>query len=405
MKNVKIVIGASFGDEGKGLMTDYFASEAAKRRENCLVICSNGGAQRGHTVTTPDGRRHVFHHFGSGVYAGADTYLPYYYILNPMFFGMEYDELPVTRVYAHPDCPVTTPFDMMINQIIEEHRGSGRHGSCGVGIWETLIRDGFRYGEMCMMNDTELRAYLMNDCKLQLWKRLERLGVERIRDEWNDIIESPGIIENYIEDFRFMQRTIEMREVDLIRDYDNVIFENGQGLLLDRNRHEYGCNTTPSNTGLRNPAELMREYFHHFNPEMEEAEVEVCYVSRTYLTRHGAGRFDEECDKADINEAMVDMTNVPNPYQGTIRYGKLNTAKLIKRIRNDYDSEGFPRGCRVKRTLALTHLNEYMDEEAEKLRKEAAYISDGMTREDMVTNQIDFEMIKSYNHFDNKKCV
>ena len=69
MKNVKIVIGASFGDEGKGLMTDYFASEAAKRRENCLVICSNGGAQRGHTVTTPDGRRHVFHHFGSGVYA------------------------------------------------------------------------------------------------------------------------------------------------------------------------------------------------------------------------------------------------------------------------------------------------------------------------------------------------
>ena len=41
MKNVKIVIGASFGDEGKGLMTDYFASEAAKRRENCLVICSS----------------------------------------------------------------------------------------------------------------------------------------------------------------------------------------------------------------------------------------------------------------------------------------------------------------------------------------------------------------------------
>ena len=153
----------------------------------------------------------------------------------------------------------------------------------------------------------------------------------------------------------------------------------------------------------------MREYFHYFNPEKnpekEEAAVEVCYVSRTYLTRHGAGRFDEECDKADINEAMVDMTNVPNPYQGTIRYGKLNTAKLIKRIRNDYDSESFPRGCRVKRTLALTHLNEYMDEEAEKLRKEADYISDGMTREDMVTNEIDFEMIKSYNHFDNKKCV
>lgn len=53
MKDMKIVCGANWGDEGKGLMTDYFS-----QKPNSIVVCSNGGAQRGHTVTTPDGIRH-----------------------------------------------------------------------------------------------------------------------------------------------------------------------------------------------------------------------------------------------------------------------------------------------------------------------------------------------------------
>ena len=72
---IKIVVGANFGDEGKGLMTDYFCRQSALRGEKCLVVLHNGGAQRGHTVVTPEEHRHVFHHFGSGTFAGADTYL------------------------------------------------------------------------------------------------------------------------------------------------------------------------------------------------------------------------------------------------------------------------------------------------------------------------------------------
>src|SRR5262245_50739362 len=64
------VIGANFGDEGKGLLTDYLA---AKDPAGTVVIRCNGGAQAGHTVVTPAGRRHVFHHLGSGSLAGAST--------------------------------------------------------------------------------------------------------------------------------------------------------------------------------------------------------------------------------------------------------------------------------------------------------------------------------------------
>ena len=50
MKDIKIVIGANFGDEGKGKLTDYYTKNA----DNCIVVCSNGGAQRGHTVLKLD---------------------------------------------------------------------------------------------------------------------------------------------------------------------------------------------------------------------------------------------------------------------------------------------------------------------------------------------------------------
>ena len=61
------IIGAAFGDEGKGLMTDYLASNHDGK---ALVVRFNGGAQAAHTVQTPSGQRHVFKHLGSGSFSG-----------------------------------------------------------------------------------------------------------------------------------------------------------------------------------------------------------------------------------------------------------------------------------------------------------------------------------------------
>ena len=93
MKEIKIVIGANFGDEGKGQMTDYFAAKAMQDGKSCIVVCHNGSAQKGHTVTLDDGRSHIFHHFGAGSLAGADTYFSSEFVLNPIFFRTEYMEL------------------------------------------------------------------------------------------------------------------------------------------------------------------------------------------------------------------------------------------------------------------------------------------------------------------------
>ena len=379
MQDIRIVIGANYGDEGKGLMTDYFAAQAVSEGKKALVIPANGGAQRGHTVTTPEGVRHVFHHFGSGTLAGADTWLPRFFIVNPMIFMSEYEELlgkgaKDFRIYMDPECPVSTPFDMITNQILEEHRGNARHGSCGIGIWETLLRQGRLLGELLAMPDDEIRVYLKEDCKKQMLKRLAENGITELPERWRDILAEEGLMENYIFDLRDMSEIAKLREGDILREYDRLIFENGQGLLLDRSHKEYTHHTTPSNTGLRNPAELIRE-----NLKGAEAEIECCYVTRTYLTRHGAGPFAEECVKEEINARMQDLTNVPNPHQGTIRYGKPDEKTIRKRIREDYDSERFPHKCRKRQTIAVTHRNEYTSG----IVKYGDYISDGETREDV----------------------
>jgi len=59
IKNIAVITGANYGDEGKGLGTYQFCKSFIKKGLNPLVICHNGGAQRGHTVIH-EGTRHVF---------------------------------------------------------------------------------------------------------------------------------------------------------------------------------------------------------------------------------------------------------------------------------------------------------------------------------------------------------
>ncbi len=353
-KNVKVVIGANFGDEGKGLMTDYFCHQSAMRSENCIVICHNGGAQRGHTVDTPEGLHHVFHHFGSGTFAGADTYLAKEFILNPIVFRKEWEELEKLgykpTVYVNPLCRITTPFDMIINQILEESRSDGRHGSCGMGIFETIKRyeENYGYSAWVLLEnyDRQSKETIEAVKHTYLPKRFNELKIQP-SEEWEEIINSNGLIEQFLEDLEFMENHATVcDDINALEKYHNIVFEGGQGLLLDQNNKEYFPHLTPSNTGLKNPAEMILRLF-------PNADVEVCYVTRPYLTRHGAGRFDNECNKEEINPNMEDLTNVSNPHQGKLRYGKIDVKELENRVSVD-----FLTNQSWKLSLAITHLNE-----------------------------------------------
>ena len=375
---IKVVIGANFGDEGKGLMTDYFCHQSTPRGEKTLVVLHNGGAQRGHTVVTPDRNRHVFHHFGSGTLVGADTYLSEEFVLNPMIFRQEWGELEsmkaIPKVYVNHTCRVTTPFDMILNQIIEESRDNARHGSCGMGIHETMIRDVCNYPiEMWFDSSDEAKRYYLKEIRNYLSERLLDFGINKIPDNWKEIVNSDLLIENFISELNFMGRNISIRFDRFIEYYDCVAFENGQGLLLDQNNTAHYPHLTPSNTGIKNSLKIIAEM-------RCKPDIEVCYVTRTYLTRHGAGRLDGECDKQEINPDMQDLTNVPNPHQGTLRYAKLVEKSLEERILKDFEPA---RKYGAKLSLAITHENEYDYVFSNTFKKNFDYIyySDGETRE------------------------
>src|SRR5581483_6122621 len=169
MNKAIAVVGANFGDCGKGLVTDFLCA-----RENAtLVVRYNGGSQAGHTVLTPEGYRHVFSHFGSGTFLNVPTFLSHFVVVNPVLFHREFIDFEMLGsgakvcVYADLNCRVTTPVDMLINQALEDRRGHGRHGSCGVGFNETIERS------MNPMYDLRFRDLRDPDARL-----------EKIRDEW-----------------------------------------------------------------------------------------------------------------------------------------------------------------------------------------------------------------------------
>lgn len=371
---IKAVIGANYGDEGKGLMTDYLCCEALKAG-SCLNVLTNGGAQRGHTVVTPDGKRHVFHHFGSGTFAGADTYIPEQFVVNPMAFMEEYKELDIVppSVFIDSLALMTTPYDMIYNTF--KMKQDGLHNSCGYGVYHTKMRHYHMIGNSTIQgfinaNTTEERVKRLEDIRSYYANRMEKEKIE-LTEKWKEIFYSDKLIYNFIYDFESMMDVSSVYPFDAYQffeeKYDTIIFENAQGLLLDKDRDpKFG---TSSNTGLKAVYDMLGH----------KHSVEPVYVSRTYLTRHGDGELPGECEMK-----FADLTNVHNEFQGDLRYAPIDFESLYERIEKDSASLGL--GLRPK--VALTHCDESSPFEKQKDNglnfRILCYASLGPTRNDVV---------------------
>jgi len=358
---VEAVIGANYGDEGKGLFTDYLCAN----RPNPIVIMTNGGSQRGHTVELPNGTRHVFHHFSSGTFRGAITYFPKTYMLNPMQFVKEYEELTalgyLPKTYRDPACTLQLPCDIALNWHIEKMRGDKKHGSVGCGIWETKFR--MYNGDSCTLDDFCNMSYDLQfqHIKSQAMKyrdmRCEQEGFSKYADIY-DLFLSKGFIDHFIADCKRMRDLCESIEnVNKIMIYPETatyIFENGQGLKLDQfYSSDDIANTTPSFTGSIGIARLLNEF------GLSDAEISLNYISRTYLTKHGAGKFKEQ-SASDEGLKFDDVTNVNNEWQDSLRFAKLDYNDLLDRCNKDTDmlKKMLLDKSKVEKHIVITHANE-----------------------------------------------
>lgn len=364
---IKVVIGANYGDEGKGLATDYFTQQA---KGPVLNVLYNGGPQRGHTVEHKNGLRHIFHHFGSGFFSGASTYFDENFLVDPIKFNIEHCELldqakyftDMTKeeaienaiCFCHPNCRVITPWDAMANQILQKS-----HNTCGCGIWQTtrrynLMPDCKVFKGMCEMSDDQLSNYLRSVAWYTLFyiNSSQKLELSDLQDAliepYKDLWFNEQLIQNFIYDLRQMEkRTIYCSFDEIAEHYDTIIFEGGQGLAIGEQNGASLCHeSTPSDTGSLIPVSLCASISN---------DIEICYVTRTYVTRHGDGELPFECPKEELGIDEIDITNQSNQFQGDLRYGSLSWVHLKDRIVNDYNRTS----CQIitSPTLMVTHAN------------------------------------------------
>ena len=356
--NVTVIIGKNFGDEGKGLATDYFAQQRNTAETYTVCVRHNGGAQAGHTVDFPE-KRFVFSQLSSASFRGIDTYwadsfLPDLYKLSDEVTRFRSLNGSVPQIFASPDCRCTYIGDILLNMLLETSRGRNRHGSCGMGINEAVVRSEkfpLHLGEIAGMNAESLyqRLRLLQTEYLPL--RLAELHISlRNTGEYGELLLNDTVLRNAAEQMARNAAFVQIAEKAHLRTYDSMIFEGAQGLLLDALYTEYAPHLTSSRTGLYEPARILRSLYGDDLPETE-----IVYVTRSYVTRHGAGPLPYENLTALSAFGHTDRTNIPNEWQGILRTAAHGDAEAFSgAVKADLAEGNLPANV----SLFVTHLNE-----------------------------------------------
>jgi len=294
--NSKAVIGLGFGDEGKGITTDFLCSQS----ENPLVGRFSGGHQAGHTVVL-DGIRHVFSNFGSGTLRGVPTFWAKYCTVEPIGLFNEYDLLTMKgitpKLFISVKCPITTPYDIFENRRDESIL---ENGSCGVGVGATIAREEAHYsltfGDLFYPSVVAIK--LDNIQKYYGFK----LKLDRFYEAINRLINHPQIVP--VSKFP--------------TDHENIIWEGSQGLLLDQHIGFFP-HVTRGFTGTTN---------------IKDTHPELFLVTRAYQTRHGNGPMTNEKLPHNI-KLDPQETNVENEWQGKFRRSLLDLDLLLYAMSKD----------------------------------------------------------------------
>lgn len=337
MISTSIVLGLGFGDEGKGVTTDYLCHQ----HPGALVVRFSGGHQVGHTVVTQDGTRHVFSNFGSGSFRKVPTFMSRFCTVSPSGVMRERDALidkgVFPKLYLSPLAMITTPFDVAYNRARESLK---RHGSVGVGFGTTIERNetpwklyaqDLQFAFVLKEKLTAIRAYYT--------QKVAATRSEELMERYLNELENCSI-EAFLVDCERTRRFAHIQTAStLFPHYDHLIFEGSQGILLDM---DYGFfpHVTRSHTTSRNAMTLIQEH--------QLAPPEIYYITRAYQTRHGNGPMSNEDLNLVLHHTELE-TNISHDWQGDFRRTPLDLDLLNYALGCDANHSG-----QVKKHLVVT---------------------------------------------------
>lgn len=295
-----MVIGAQWGDEGKGKIVDYLAAKAD------VVVRSQGGNNAGHTVVT-GGKAYPLRLMPSGImYPGTICVVGTGVVIDPKSFLEEMEKLEAQGINAKhlqisTRAQVVFPYHIRLDEAEEMRKGSRKLGTTKNGIGpcyaDKINRIGIR---MCDLMDKEVFAEKLKYNVEQKNMLLEKLyGMEGF-DYEQMLIDYLGYAEKlrpYVKDTNYTVQT-------LVREGKNVLFEGAQASMLDCDNGTYPFVTSshPTAGGACIGAGI--------GPHMMQ---NIFGVVKAYSTRVGEGPFPTE----QVNEIGDRIRDIAHEF-GTV---------------------------------------------------------------------------------------
>jgi adenylosuccinate synthase len=287
-----VVIGAQWGDEGKGKITDLLSKSAD------VVVRYQGGVNAGHTVVV-QGQTFKLHLIPSGIlYPDTECIIGSGTVIDPKVLLQELDQLHALGISSDnlmisEAAHVTMPYHRLIDRASEERRGNHKIGTTGRGIGPTYAdkseRTGIRVIDLMDPDGMAKQVRWTTNYKNVILEKLydlPPLDPEEVIEEYAAYAERlrPHVVDS------------SLRIADAVRQKRNILFEGAQGTLLDLDHgtYPYVTSSNPVAGGACIGAGV--------GPTIIDR---VIGVAKAYTTRVGEGPFPTELD-GEIGEHLCD---------------------------------------------------------------------------------------------------
>ena len=287
-----VVLGAQWGDEGKGKVTDFFASTAD------YVVRFQGGNNAGHTIVVGENKIALSLTPSGVLYPNCTPVIGSGCVVDIGFLKQELEMLNekninTDKLVISANAHVVMPYHKLLDELIEESLGENKIGTTKKGIGpcyaDKIQRKGIRIQDLLDETNFEIKVRKnIEDVNLSLTKIYDHppLVVDDILDEFSTYKDT---VTNHVADASLLI-------ANAIKNKKTILFEGAQGTLLDIDHGTYPF-VTSSNTSSGNAA---------IGSGVGPKNIDrIVGVTKAYISRVGSGPFLTE-QKNEIGDFLIE---------------------------------------------------------------------------------------------------
>ena len=286
---VTAVVGANWGDEGKGKITDMLAEKAD------IIVRFQGGANAGHTIVNDYGK-FALHTLPSGVFYGHTTsVIGNGVALNIPVFFKEYNEVvgrgvPAPKILISNRAQMVMSYHILFDQYEEERLGGKAFGSTKYGIApfysDKYAKIGFQVSEL--FDEEALKEKVVRICETKnvTLEHLYHKPLLKPEDIMNELMEYKKMVEPYVCD-------VSLYLWNALKEGKQVLLEGQLGTLKDPDHGIYPMVTSSSTLAA----------YGAIGAGLPPYEIKkVVTVCKAYSSAVGAGAFVSEIFGEEADE-------------------------------------------------------------------------------------------------------